>query len=126
MDTKDFNEAYMHYYCKSGVKVSFAESNEKHDLLSVWFEGLIANTKMHLRSLEDMTEEEAIPFIQMVEGKHKPEQIGVSALGVEYTYCGFSRFIYFKQLSPEQFHYLLSKGFNLFDKDNLHTIKAKK
>lgn len=129
VEMKDIKD-YLHLYLGAGC-IMKAGKGVSEDYYSVveWSDiGYPHNvTALILRPLSDMTEEEASDLIKFESAPHRHASIDVFDItdnhiwyvdgemwhgdGVSEMY---DKYIKFNELSPDQFKYLLSKGFDLF------------
>lgn len=116
-------QEYLKYYLGTEVKCYIGHKPEPIFVpmaMAYQYRDSYGYTKPLLRPLSDMSEEEAREFAIAygLSNDIKPLRVGVegSLLQFEYSEKGDAKFIhwYVQKLSAEMFHYLLSRGFDLF------------
>jgi hypothetical protein len=119
MNIKD----YLHYYLGQQVLINNGIHENKIDHLTYvhhlgdcgghQYEWLAKDCQLILRSLEDMTEEEARGYLSVLPVVR--EYLSHDEYGVYWRSLGVSSAVMMFNYGPvECFHYLLSKGFDLF------------
>lgn len=130
---------YLHYYM--GCKAITTDDNEQAELVGVSDDNAhlvhdgtgsygtcdISGVKPILRRLEDMTEVEGVDLAKLQHNPTRHKDIEVLYIKTEHLHYidgtrwsgdGVSEyneyFVDFSQMKADQFHYLLSKGFDLF------------